>query len=122
MDRAGPLLEKTDESAQKGSVADHNSLIHKITHIAELGIAQPHVIEAIVNHVSGSKAGVAGVLEWSLICMALRKALRPPSEKCLCAKPHQTRRTPGSFISVVAAGAAAIVVAHHRPVVGASGA
>ena len=31
-----------------------------VTHMAEMGIA-PHVIEAIVNHVSGHKAGVAGV-------------------------------------------------------------
>ena len=28
--------------------------------MAEIGIA-PHVVEAVVNHVSGSKAGVAGV-------------------------------------------------------------
>ena len=31
-----------------------------VTHMAELGI-EPHVIEAIVNHVSGHKGGVAGV-------------------------------------------------------------
>jgi integrase len=31
-----------------------------ITHMAEIGIA-PHVVEAIANHVSGSRAGVAGV-------------------------------------------------------------
>jgi integrase len=30
------------------------------THMAELGIA-PHVVEAILNHVSGHKAGVAGI-------------------------------------------------------------
>jgi integrase len=30
------------------------------THMAELGI-QPHIIEAILNHVSGHKAGVAGI-------------------------------------------------------------
>jgi integrase len=30
------------------------------THMAELGV-QPHVIEAILNHVSGHKAGVAGI-------------------------------------------------------------
>jgi integrase len=30
------------------------------THMAELGI-QPHVIEAVLNHVSGSKSGVAGI-------------------------------------------------------------
>jgi integrase len=31
-----------------------------VTHMAELGI-QPHIVEACVNHVSGAKAGVAGV-------------------------------------------------------------
>jgi integrase len=30
------------------------------THMAEIGI-QPHIIEAVLNHVSGHKAGVAGV-------------------------------------------------------------
>jgi integrase len=30
------------------------------THAAEMGI-QPHIIEAVLNHVSGSKAGVAGI-------------------------------------------------------------
>ena len=32
-----------------------------VTHLSENGFAQPHVVEAIVNHISGSKAGVAGV-------------------------------------------------------------
>jgi hypothetical protein len=32
----------------------------RFCHISEHGIAQPHVVEAIVNHVSGVKAGVAG--------------------------------------------------------------
>jgi integrase len=31
-----------------------------VTHMAEIGIA-PHIIEAVVNHVSGHKGGVAGV-------------------------------------------------------------
>ena len=30
------------------------------THMADIGIA-PHVVEAVLNHVSGHKAGVAGV-------------------------------------------------------------
>ena len=32
-----------------------------VTHLSEHGFAQPHVVEAIVNHISGAKAGVAGV-------------------------------------------------------------
>jgi integrase len=31
------------------------------THANELGIAQPHIIEAVLGHVSGFRAGVAGV-------------------------------------------------------------
>ena len=31
-----------------------------VTGMAELGI-QPHVIELVVNHVSGSRGGVAGI-------------------------------------------------------------
>jgi hypothetical protein len=37
-----------------------------VTHIAELRFAPPHVIESLVNHVSGSKAGVAGVYNRAL--------------------------------------------------------
>jgi integrase len=32
-----------------------------VTHMADLGIAPPHIIEAIVGHASGHKGGVAGV-------------------------------------------------------------
>jgi integrase len=32
-----------------------------VTHVLEKGLALPHVVEACVNHVSGHKAGVAGV-------------------------------------------------------------
>jgi integrase len=32
-----------------------------VTHMADEGIAEPHIIEAIVNHVGGHRAGVAGV-------------------------------------------------------------
>jgi integrase len=46
-----------------------------ITHMAEVGIA-PHVIEAIVNHVSGHKAGVAGVYNRATYAIEKRDALR----------------------------------------------
>jgi integrase len=32
-----------------------------VTHTAELAIAPPHIIEAVVGHVSGHRAGVAGI-------------------------------------------------------------
>ena len=31
-----------------------------VTNVNELGFAEPHIVEAIVNHISGSKSGVAG--------------------------------------------------------------
>jgi integrase len=44
------------------------------TRMADLGI-QPHIIEACLNHVSGSKAGVAGVYNRSLYVAEKRAAL-----------------------------------------------
>jgi len=31
-----------------------------VTNLNELGFAEPHIVEAIVNHIRGSKSGVAG--------------------------------------------------------------
>jgi integrase len=45
-----------------------------VTHAAELGIA-PHLLELIVNHVSGSKAGVAGTYNRSELLPERRAAL-----------------------------------------------
>jgi integrase len=44
------------------------------THMGEMGIA-PHVIEAVLNHVSGSRAGVAGVYNKSKLEEPKRQAL-----------------------------------------------
>lgn len=44
------------------------------TRMADLGV-QPHVIEAVLNHVSGHKAGVAGVYNRSLYGPEKRAAL-----------------------------------------------
>jgi integrase len=46
-----------------------------VTHMAEIGIA-PHVIEAIVNHISGHKAGVAGVYNRAQYSQEKRAALQ----------------------------------------------
>jgi integrase len=46
-----------------------------ITHLNERGFAQPHVIEAIANHISGSKAGVAGIYNRSVYAAEKRQAL-----------------------------------------------
>jgi integrase len=45
------------------------------THMAELGIAAPHIIEAILNHVSGHKSGVAGIYNRASYEQEKRQAL-----------------------------------------------
>jgi integrase len=37
-----------------------------VTMVGELGFAPPHIVEAIVNHISGTKAGVAGTYNKAL--------------------------------------------------------
>ena len=46
-----------------------------VTGMAELGI-QPHVIEAVVNHVSGHKSGIAGVYNQAIYALEKRAALQ----------------------------------------------
>ena len=41
----------------------------------ELGFAQPHVVEAIVNHISGHLAGVAGIYNKAAYLAERRQAL-----------------------------------------------
>jgi integrase len=47
-----------------------------VTHVGERGFAEPHVIEAIVNHVSGAKGGIAGVYNKAQYLDERRKALK----------------------------------------------
>ena len=42
--------------------------------MAELGIA-PHIVEAVLNHVSGHKAGIAGIYNRAVYEKEKRKAL-----------------------------------------------
>jgi integrase len=46
-----------------------------VTHINEHKIASPHVVEAIVNHISGHLAGIAGVYNKALYLAERREAL-----------------------------------------------
>ena len=46
-----------------------------ITHLNERGFAQPHIAEAIANHVSGHKAGVAGIYNRSVYGAEKKAAL-----------------------------------------------
>jgi hypothetical protein len=45
------------------------------THMGELGVL-PHVIETILNHVSGHRAGVAGIYQRSKYQEQVRTALQ----------------------------------------------
>ncbi len=47
-----------------------------VTHLNENGLAAPHVIEAIVNHVSGHKASVAGIYNKAAYAAEKREALQ----------------------------------------------
>jgi len=46
-----------------------------VTHVSEHAFAPPHVVEAIVNHISGAKAGVAGVYNRAAYLTEKRRAL-----------------------------------------------
>jgi integrase len=46
-----------------------------VTHISERNFAQPHVVEAIVNHISGHKGGIAGVYNRAAYAAEKRQAL-----------------------------------------------
>ena len=59
------------------------------TRMADLGV-QPHVIEAILNHVSGHKAGVAGIYNRSL--MPLRSGPRWTCGPITCASSSHKRQ------------------------------
>src|SRR5262249_54983386 len=46
-----------------------------VTGLNEYGLAQPHVIEAVVNHVSGLRGGIAGVYNRAVYMDERRRAL-----------------------------------------------
>lgn len=46
-----------------------------VTHMAEIGV-EPHVIEAVVNHVSGHRSGIAGVYNRASYRQQKKEALR----------------------------------------------
>jgi integrase len=63
-----------DKQAAIGSWRLHDVRRTVATRMAELGV-QPHVIEAVLNHISGHKAGVAGVYNRSSYAAEKRAAL-----------------------------------------------
>ena len=50
--------------------------------MGDIGI-QPHVVEAVLNHVSGSKAGVAGTYNKAMYLKEKREALNKYAEYVL---------------------------------------
>jgi integrase len=63
-----------DKQATIGSWRLHDVRRTVATRMAEVGV-QPHVIEAVLNHISGHKAGVAGVYNRSSYAAEKRAAL-----------------------------------------------
>jgi integrase len=61
------------------------------THMAEIGI-QPHIIEAVLNHVSGHKAGVAGVYNKAAYEKEKRVALAMWAEHIMALVEGRERR------------------------------
>ena len=57
-----------------------------VTGMADIGIA-PHVVEAVVNHICGHKAGVAGVYNRSTYAAEKRAALQRWADHLLEARP-----------------------------------
>ena len=68
------LAEFADKNGQVAPWRLHDVRRTVATRMADLGV-QPHVIEAVLNHVSGHKAGVAGVYNRSLYGPEKRAAL-----------------------------------------------
>jgi integrase len=58
------------------------------THMAELGIAPPHIIEACLNHVSGHKGGVAGIYNRAKYAADVRAALELWAEHVVTGTPR----------------------------------
>jgi integrase len=71
----GHAKAKLDQCLQMGSWRLHDLRRTAATGMAELGV-QPHIIEAVLNHVSGHKAGIAGVYNRATCTEPMRDALQ----------------------------------------------
>lgn len=72
--RVTKALRQTDEAAKLTPWRLHDLRRTCATRMADLGVL-PHVIEAVLNHVSGSRAGVAGVYNRSTYAAEKKAAL-----------------------------------------------
>ena len=66
--------EALDESAKVAPWTLHDLRRSAATRMADLGVG-PHIIEAVLNHVSGHKSGVAGIYNRSTYAEEKRAAL-----------------------------------------------
>jgi integrase len=74
-DRTATQARKSTNSVLEPSWKLHDIRRSVATHMAELGV-QPHVIESLLNHVSGHKAGVAGIYNRAEYAREVRAALQ----------------------------------------------
>ena len=72
--QAAALERSTDDVEPLAPWVLHDLRRTLVTGMAELGV-RPHVIEAVVNHVSGHKAGVAGIYNRATYAAEKREAL-----------------------------------------------
>jgi integrase len=83
------LLDQRIAAARQAAGADpmppwvlHDLRRSVATHMAELGVA-PHIVEALLNHVSGHKRGVAGVYNKAVYAVEKRSALLRWAERVM---------------------------------------
>jgi integrase len=91
--RCKERLDATINSKRKKPIADwklHDLRRTCATGMADIGV-MPHVIEAALNHISGHKAGVAGVYNRSTYDKEVRRALTLWGERVLKIVSKETR-------------------------------
>jgi len=94
--RLGRPLEPEEEPATEDALPPwvlHDLRRTAVTMMAELGVA-PHVVEAVVNHVSGHKAGVAGVYNKAVYANEKRAALQRWADHLESLVAHRGRLAP----------------------------
>ena len=91
--------QRLDQRSGVGDWTLHDLRRSAVTGMAELG-CQPHVIEAVVNHVSGHKAGVAGIYNRATYAAEKRVALQMWADHHLSVveanPPSENLERPGS--------------------------
>ena len=73
--RAKAALDARLANANMAGWTIHDLRRSVATHLGENGFAQPHIVEAVLNHISGTKARVAGVYNKAAYANEKRQAL-----------------------------------------------